>query len=143
MLFRVIVLVAILILLTRTIRLILQERPRDPEIRVNLVGPQSSTNPQPLAMQMAQALTNKTAQIVYNFQGMPVMQVFSIYEDLCGKKIHASPAVNMTTSVQIVTDHPLTTNEAMRLLERELQKQAHVKLEKLDDENLSAVPVSP
>ncbi len=86
--------------------------------------------------------TKEVAAISYNFQSMPLMQVFSIYEGLSGKKLTAAASVNPSKSVKIVTGQLLTTNEAMRVIEDALEEQAGVKFVPKDDENLLVVPVA-
>jgi hypothetical protein len=85
--------------------------------------------------------TKEVAAITYGFQRMPLVQVFSIYEGLCGKRLVAAPNVDLTQGVHLITAQPLTTNGAMRAIEDALKEQAGAMIVPKDDESLSVVSV--
>jgi hypothetical protein len=118
-------------------------------MRMYHTASERSSSGQPMQVQLVSATNDVPAtnseprDIYYNFPKTPAMQVLSIYEDLCGKKVQIQPGVHLSDIMHIVTAHRLTKTEAKRLLEQELEKQAHVKIIKSDDGNLSAVPALP
>jgi hypothetical protein len=84
--------------------------------------------------------TKELANISYNFQGIPTVQILDIYADLCGKKLVVDPSVNQKL-MRIQTEHPITASEAKRLIEDALKEQAQVMLVPASNGTITTVSI--
>jgi len=80
------------------------------------------------------------AALEFNFQGMPFDSVLSVYESLAGKKVTMKATPNPPyASLRVQTVHPLTTNEALQLLDEVLKEQAGLVIVHGPDGSLTAL----
>jgi hypothetical protein len=80
------------------------------------------------------------ADILYNFQGMPLEQAVDVYQGLAGRKVRMpAKGWSPSASVTLVTAKPLTKHQAMRALEDAFKQQAHITIRHAADGSLSAV----
>ena len=80
------------------------------------------------------------AALEFNFQGTPFDSVLSVYESLAGKKVTMKAAPNPSYALlRVLTVHPLTTNEALQLLDEVLKEQAGLVVVHGQDGSLTAL----
>ena len=81
----------------------------------------------------------EVANIAFNFQNMPVMQVLDVYGGYAGKHVSFAPGTPLSGAVHLITDHRVTRTEAMHLIERALKEQANITIISQADGSLLAV----
>jgi hypothetical protein len=80
------------------------------------------------------------ADITFNFQSVPVMQLMDIYDGYAGRRVTPpSGGWPGTALLSGVTPYSLTKAEAMQLIEAMLKEQAHIVLQHSSDGSISAV----
>lgn len=84
------------------------------------------------------AQQKEVADIVYHFVSLPVNPLFAVYGQLRGKKVLPEPNMVPGKTVHIETQHRLTTNEAIRVIEQALYDQAKIELVDTADGNVLA-----
>jgi thioredoxin-related protein len=88
---------------------------------------------------LSHSAPREKANITVNFQGMPLQQFLSYYEDLAGKKVTMAVTPTGGQMLSVTTVRPLTTNEALTFCEEVLKEQAGLIIVHERDGSLAAI----
>ena len=73
-----------------------------------------------------------------NFKTVPISMVLNVYSDLSGKQLVIDSAVtNQTRLITVTSSESLNREQAAKLIESALKKQAGVVIEPIDDKRLA------
>lgn len=72
----------------------------------------------------------------FHFPAITLEQLVSVYEKWAGKPVTAPPQGWPTATIHADTSHPVTKEEAMRIVEAAMKEQAHVTIRRGPDGKL-------
>jgi len=78
--------------------------------------------------------------ISYNFHGLSLQELLSIYEHLTGEKVTIKVMPNPAPVMRVYTEAPVTKSQARQVLEEALKQEAGLVIVRGADGSLSAVP---
>ncbi|MGD1085514.1 MAG: hypothetical protein ABSA47_12310 [Verrucomicrobiota bacterium] len=96
--------------------------------------------PAAVGQPLVQPAPGEIPMISYNFHGLSLQELLSIYEHLTGEKVTIKVMPNPAPVMRVYTEAPVTKSQARQVLEEALKQEAGLVIVRGADGSLSAVP---